>query len=83
MNQGSPCAALMLVFKVPPQGFEPRTNRLCLPLRLSPRSVPNCLQSLWSGLSLRFTRLPLSLYTFHAPRCGMAWLGITISAFAA
>jgi hypothetical protein len=33
-------------------------------------------QSLWSGLSLHFTRLPLSLYTFHA--FGTAWLGITI-----
>src|SRR5438132_9962411 len=27
---------------------------------------------LWSGLSLRFTRLPLSLYTFHACRHGLA-----------
>ena len=32
---------------------------------------------LWSGLSLRFTRLPSSLYTFHA-RAGEAWLGITV-----
>ena len=35
-------------------------------------------RSLWSGLSLRFTRLPSSLYTFHASS-GVAWLGITIS----
>src|SRR5262245_48508752 len=43
-----------------PVGFEPTTNGLCLPLRLSPRSK----SSLWSGLSLHFTCLPFSLYTF-------------------
>lgn len=32
---------------VGPPGFEPRTNRLCIPLRLSPP-----LSSLWAGLSL-------------------------------
>jgi hypothetical protein len=30
------------------------------------RRAPPCGQSLWSGLSLRLKRLPLSLYTFPA-----------------
>src|SRR5262245_48035267 len=34
-------------------------------------------QSLWSGLSLHFTCLPSSLYTFIAS--SEAWLGVTIS----
>ena len=55
----------LLIFKrlVAPVGFEPTTNGLCLPLRLSPRfDLYN--RSLWSGLSLHFTCLPFSLYTF-------------------
>ena len=59
---------------MPSVGFEPTTNGLCLPLRLSPRPS---VRGLWSGLSLRFTRLPSSLYTFRA-RAGVAWLGITV-----
>ena len=46
-----------------PEGFEPPTNQLCVPLRLSPP-----LSGSWAGLSLhpplREGCLPLSLYTF-------------------
>ncbi len=45
---------------MPSVGFEPTTNGLCLPLRLS---TP--LSGLWSGLSLLFTSLLSSLYTFR------------------
>jgi len=41
-----------------PVGFEPTTNGLCLPLRLSPRCWHGSSQSLWSGLYLHFTCLP-------------------------
>ena len=44
---------------VGPQGLEPWTKGLCLPLRLSPP-----LSSLWSGLYLPVTGWPSSLYTF-------------------
>ncbi len=56
-----------------PAGFEPATNRLCIPLQLSPP-----LSGLWSGLSLHPWEgcLPSSLYTFLAAE---AWFGITIS----
>ena len=55
-----------------PAGFEPATNRLCIPLQLS---LP--LSGLWAGLSLHpiMGYLPSSLYTFLAE----AWLGITVS----
>ena len=57
--------------KVGPLGLEPRTKGLCLPLRLSPP-----LSSSWSGLYLRVTRLPSSLYAFRPRRLGsgLAWL---------
>jgi predicted nucleic acid-binding Zn ribbon protein len=57
-----------------PAGFEPATNRLCIPLQLS---LP--LSGLWAGLSLHPPEqgcLPSSLYTFLSTE---AWLGITIS----
>jgi len=58
-----------------PAGFEPATNRLCIPLQLS---LP--LSGLWAGLSLhpysKYGCLPSSLYTFLRVE---AWLGITIS----
>jgi hypothetical protein len=44
---------------VGPQGLEPWTKGLCLPLRLSPP-----LSGLWSGLYLPVTGWPSSLYTF-------------------
>ena len=45
--------------EVGPEGLEPPTKGLCLPLRLSPP-----LSGSWSGPYLRFTRLPSGLYTF-------------------
>jgi len=56
-----------------PAGFEPATERLCIPLQLS---LP--LSGLWAGLSLhpRPGCLPFSLYTFLITE---AWLGITTS----
>ena len=70
---GSYCATrMLLVLLVPSRGFEPRTNGLCLPLRLSLRSDRRSSRSLWPGLSLRFKRLPSSLYTFPAERRGLA-----------
>ena len=50
---------------VGPQGLEPWTKGLCLPLRLSPP-----LASLWSGLYLPVTGWPSSLYTFPRATCG-------------
>jgi hypothetical protein len=50
---------------VGPQGLEPWTKGLCLPLRLSPP-----LASLWSGLYLPVTGWPSSLYTFPRVSCG-------------
>ena len=44
---------------VGPEGLEPSTKGLCLPLRLSPP-----LSGLWSGLCLPVTGWPSSLYTF-------------------
>jgi hypothetical protein len=58
---------------VGPQGLEPWTKGLCLPLRLSPP-----LSSLWSGLYLPVTGWPSSLYTFPRVAWGI-WLGIGIS----
>jgi hypothetical protein len=58
---------IALLFKIlPSQGFEPRTNGLCLPATPFAAFDHAMTQSLWSGLSLRFTRLPSSLYTFLA-----------------
>ena len=57
---------------VGPQGLEPWTKGLCLPLRLSSPRV-----SLWSGLYLPVTGWPSSLYTFPLP--AGAWLGIGMS----
>jgi len=60
-------------YLVGPQGLEPWTKGLCLPLRLSPP-----LSSLWSGLYLPVTGWPSSLYTFPLVSWGI-WLGIGIS----
>jgi predicted nucleic acid-binding Zn ribbon protein len=60
------------MFVMPSPRLERGTNGLCLPPRLSP---PPTRRGSWSGLSLRFTRLPSSLYTFLTSE---AWLGITV-----
>jgi len=53
--------------KMGPRGFEPRTDRLCIPLQLS---LP--LSSLWAGLSLHPVGcLPSSLYTFPSRKPGL------------
>ena len=74
------CWFTSLLHLLGPTGFEPVTNRLCVPLRLSPP-----LTGSWSGLSLHpllgFFRSqsrgcpPTSLYTF--PHQLRAWFGIT------
>jgi hypothetical protein len=57
---------IALYLLMPSQGLEPRTNGLCLPATAFAVFDFVTNQSLWSGLSLRFMRLPLSLYTFLA-----------------
>ena len=50
-----------------PAGFEPATNRLCIPLRLSPP-----LLGLWAGLSLhpdQMSRVP-AIQSLHLPTVG-------------
>jgi len=50
-----------------PAGFEPATNRLCIPLRLS-----SPLSGLWAGLSLHLGRRPRvpAVQSLHLPASG-------------
>lgn len=61
---------------VAPVGFEPTTNGLCLPLRLSPRfdlAIEVC------GLDYLFTLRVCRLVSTPSSSLVEAWLGITIS----
>lgn len=52
---------------MPSARLELATNGLCLPATaFAARLMFSGINRLWSGLSLRFTRLLLSLYTFLA-----------------
>ena len=59
-----------------PEGFEPPTNQLCIPLRLSPP-----LSGSWAGLSLH-PRGMSAIESLHLPLSKKvkkeAWLGITM-----
>jgi hypothetical protein len=62
--------------RVGPPGFEPGTNRLCIPLQLSlPRGFCGLDYPFTLALGLALGCLPSSLYTFP----DWAWLGITLS----
>ena len=59
---------------MPSVGFEPTTNGLCLPLRLSPRTASWAEFVVWTFPSLYAS----AVKSLHLPRPGGAWLGITV-----
>src|ERR1700748_2684242 len=69
-----PPRATRLIFVMPSVGFEPTTNGLCLPLRLSPRPASAGFV-VWTFSSLYAS----AVKSLHLPQKSLeAWLGITV-----